>query len=173
MITLLYGASGSGKSTLAEEIAVKCPEPRFYIATMMPYGEDSLVKIARHREMRAQKRFETIERYTDIAGLELPEGCTALLECMCNLTANEMFEPCGAHERTSEEIMRGIDALESRCGELIIVTNDVGSGGWGCGELTERYIRTLGELNIMLAARAERFIEMVCGCPQYIKGGAL
>ncbi len=49
--------------------------------------------------MRADKHFETLERYTDLAGLEVPEDSILLLECMSNLTANEMFDESGAGER--------------------------------------------------------------------------
>ena len=60
MIILLTGGSACGKSTYAESIAVKTPMPRYYIAAMKPYGEESEIKIARHRAMRGEKGFTTI-----------------------------------------------------------------------------------------------------------------
>ena len=48
--------------------------------------------------MRADKQFETLERYTDLCGLEVPEDSILLLECMSNLAANEMFDESGAKE---------------------------------------------------------------------------
>ncbi len=36
---------------------------RIYIATMYPFDEESHGRIARHRAMRAEKKFTTIERY--------------------------------------------------------------------------------------------------------------
>ena len=91
MLILLTGGSACGKSTYGEELAVQGPKPLYYIAAMQPYDEECLAKIARHQTLRKDKGFETIQRYTDVDTLTLPEtGGTALLECLCNLTANEI-----------------------------------------------------------------------------------
>ena len=46
-------------------------------------------------KMRAGKGFDTLECYTGLSGVRVPEGCTVLLECMSNLVANEMFREEG------------------------------------------------------------------------------
>ena len=92
MLILLTGGSACGKSSYGEKLAVLGPKPLYYIAAMQPYDDECLKKIARHRELRKDKGFLTIEQYTGVDTLELPEtGGTALLECLCNLTANEMY----------------------------------------------------------------------------------
>lgn len=48
-----------------------------------------------------------------------------LLECMSNLTANEMFEPEGAGDDAVEAVLAGVEALRGRCIHLVIVTNDI------------------------------------------------
>ena len=76
MITLVTGGSGSGKSAYAEEVLTGFGDfPRIYIATMYPFDEESKKRIERHRKMRAEKNFNTIECYTGLRNLELPEGC--------------------------------------------------------------------------------------------------
>ena len=95
MNILLTGGSGCGKSSFAESLVMKFPLPRWYVATMQSYGAESEMKIARHRAMRATKGFETIESQTDVGKIRLPRGGTVLLECLCNLTANEMFDAEG------------------------------------------------------------------------------
>ena len=170
MRILLTGGSANGKSTFAESLAVKLGGKLWYIAAMMPYGEESEARIRRHRAMRAEKGFTTIERYTDIAGLAIPERGTVLLECLCNLTANEMFEPDGAGEDTVNAVLRGIDALEKQSDNLIVVTNDVGSDGGGYDGLTMRYVDALGEINQRLAQRFDSVYELVCGIPLPLKG---
>ena len=92
MIILFTGGSACGKSSYAESVCVQLPLPRFYIAAMKPYGAEGEARIKRHRAMRAGKGFETFECYTGLKELRLPERGTALLECICNLTANEMFD---------------------------------------------------------------------------------
>ncbi len=173
MRILLTGGSACGKSTYAEKLAMSFPLPRYYIATMRVYDEESREKVARHRQMRNTKNFITIERDTDIHLIRLPRPGTVLLECMCNLTANEMFDHYGNITDVYGKIIYGIESLASQCENIIVVTNDVGSDGGKYDEGTREYIRTLGKLNISLAERSDCVYEMVCGIPVVLKGRLL
>ena len=169
MLILLTGGSACGKSSFAESLCVRFPAPRYYLAAMQPFGPGSAEKIARHRQMRAGKGFETIERYTDYAALRLPQRGTALLECICNLTANEMFEPEGAGDNMVEEVQAGVNALRKRCAHLVIVTNDIFSDGITYDEITGLYQERLGIINQNIAAEADAVTEVVCGIPLQLK----
>lgn len=170
---MLYGGSGCGKSTFAEGLASVLPGPRYYIATMRPEGEESGRRIRRHRAMREPKGFQTLERYTDLAGVVLPKsGGVALVECLCNLTANEIFDPEGAGPEGAEaSALAGLNSLARQCANLIVVTNEVGADGAGYEEPVLRYIRVLGNLNRCLAAAFDQVAELVCGIPLWLKGG--
>jgi adenosylcobinamide kinase/adenosylcobinamide-phosphate guanylyltransferase len=170
MRTLVIGGAASGKSEYAEALAVRLPVPRFYIATMMPFDDEDIRRIEKHRLQRAEKGFHTMERYTDLGGLLLPERGTLLLECLGNLAANELFSEHGAHDGTADAILRGVGVLEAQCDELVVVTNDVHSDGSSYEAETLRYIEALGYVNRMLAARFERVVELVCGIPVLLKG---
>ena len=170
MTILLTGGSACGKSSYAEAICVRGPGPRYYLAAMQPYGEEGRRKVERHRRLRAGKGFETIERYTDYASLRLPERGTALLECICNLTANEMFDENGKQSDPVRRVLDGVDALAAQCETLVVVTNDVGSDGIPYEEGTAAYVRALGRINGELAKRADTVIEMVAGIPILWKG---
>ena len=170
MNILLTGGSANGKSTYAESICVRLPGPRYYIAAMRPYGSESQKKIERHRIMRADKGFETFERYTDLKGLVLPEKGTVLLECMCNLTANEMFDDLGNMRDPSSDIIEGIENLKKQSRDLIVVTNDVGGDIYGYSDSTMEYMRVLGRLNAYLANDFDTVIEVVAGIPLPVKG---
>jgi Adenosyl cobinamide kinase/adenosyl cobinamide phosphate guanylyltransferase len=170
---LLTGGAANGKSTFAEDLAVRLGTPRFYVAAMMPYGEESECRIARHRTLRAAKGFVTVERHTDLAGLRLPKRGTVLLECLCNLTANEMFEPEGAHDCAVEAVLHGVEALSRQCENLIVVTNDVGADGGGYDPTVVAYIETLGHINRALAVCFDRVYELCCGIPLSLKGTLL
>lgn len=171
MMILLTGGSGCGKSTFAEKLCVQLPAPRYYIAAMRPYGPGGREKVARHRAMRAGNGFETIERYTALDTLRLEAaGGTALLECICNLTANEMFDENGVQSDPVRRVLDGVAALRAQCETLVVVTNDVGSD---CGEYsasTRGYIAALGQINAALAAQADAVCELVCGIPLVLKG---
>jgi len=176
MLTLLIGGSGCGKSVFGEALAAKMALPRYYIAAMRPYGEESLARIQRHRAQRSHLGFETFDRYTDVGSLVLPQRGAVLLECLCNLTANEMFDENGAEasvEKTVESMLTGVDALHGQATHLIVITNDVGSDGAQYGEGTVRYMRALGKINALLAKKADHVAELVCGIPLWLKGGAI
>ncbi len=170
MLILLTGGSACGKSSFAESLCVRFPAPRYYLAAMQPFGPGSAEKIARHRQMRAGKGFETIERYTDYAALRLPQRGTALLECICNLTANEMFDAEGRVRDPAAAVLSGVDRLRAQCENLVIITNEVGSELENYAEGTRAYLRALGAINRSLAARADCVCELVCGIPIVLKG---
>ena len=173
MMILLTGGSACGKSSYAESLCQRFDGPRYYIAAMRPYGEGSAEKIERHRQMRRGKGFETIERYTDLAGLTLPERGTVLLECICNLTANEMFDEEGNQTDPYDAVMEGVSALCDRCKTLVVVTNDVGSDNKDYDPGTKAYVRALGRINAALAQQADAVYELVCGIPLVLKGELL
>jgi adenosylcobinamide kinase/adenosylcobinamide-phosphate guanylyltransferase len=170
MRTLVIGGAACGKSEYAETLSVLRPEPRYYIATMMPFSREDDLRIEKHRLMRAEKGFITMERYTDMAGLILPERGTVLLECLGNLTANELFSDTGAHDQALDAILRGVEALEAQCSDLVVVTNDVFCDGVSYDPETRRYIEILAEVNRRLAARFDSVVELVCGIPLAVKG---
>ena len=172
MKILLTGGSGCGKSTYAESLVLRYPQPRWYVATMMPYGAESEKKIARHRALRATKGFETIEKQTDVGEIRIPGG-TVLLECLCNLTANEMFDGEGNLHDPYEKILRDVRRLAQQADNLILVTNDVGSDGECYSPETMAYVECLGRLNIAFAEKFDTVYELVCGIPLLRKGQAL
>ncbi len=167
---LLTGGSACGKSTFAEHLLIMRAQPRYYIAAMRPYGSEGVLRIERHRAMRADKGFITIERYTDMAGLKLPLRGTVLLECLCNLTANEMFDEEGVGDEASDAVIRGLENLREQASELIVVTNEVGSGKESFNDQTPGYIEVLGRVNRRAAEMSDTVLELVCGIPLVIKG---
>ena len=169
MTTLVTGGSKCGKSSFAERVLDGFHGRKIYIATMQPFGADAIEAIERHRKMREGKGFETVERYTDIGDIQLPDGCAVLLECMGNLCANEMFSGEFVTSPT-DKIVGGIRCLAANANELVIVTNQVGSDGISYSEGTAQYIRCLGEINRYIAEIADNVIECVYGIPVLLKG---
>lgn len=167
MVTIVIGGAASGKSEFAEALVQTLPGQRVYVATMEPYDGECLARIEKHRRQRAGKGFLTLERYRDLGGLEVPAGANVLLECMSNLLANELYSPQGGG---SAAVLGGVERLCGRCAHLTIVTNEVFSGGCDYEGDTLRYLRELGAVNRTLAARADRVVEVVCGCPNVLKG---
>lgn len=171
MVTLVIGGAASGKSEFAESLVLQTGTlSRWYIATMQPFDDECMERIRRHRKMRAEKQFETIECFTGLEKVTIPEKGVVLLECMSNLTANELYSPDGAGAHTMEAISCGIDHLIQQCTDLIIVSNEVFSGGTDYQGDTLHYLRTLAAVNRMLASKADRVYEIVYGIPVCHKG---
>lgn len=170
MLTLVIGGAASGKSEWAEHLVQTLPRKRYYLATMQPFGEEAEERIQKHRERRAQDGYETIECYTGLSQVQLKERGTVLLDCLGNLVANEMFAPDGAGEETLREIQAGVQNLQCQAKDIILVTNEVFSGGKDYAGETLEYLRTLGALNCSLAALADIVWEVVCGLPRIVKG---
>ncbi len=172
MTVLVIGGAASGKSEFAESLLLKSPvRPRIYLATMEPFGAEARARIQKHRAMRAAKGFQTLERYTDLAGAVVPEGSAVLLECLGNLCANERYSPQGAGAENAENvILNGICRLAAQSRELVVVSNEVGSGGSAYEGDTLDYIRLLASIHRRLAAWADAVCEVSCGLPFYHKG---
>ena len=159
MLHVVTGGSGSGKSAYAETELLRLAK------------QNNCKKIARHREMRKDKGFDTLERYVDLKGTAemLTDRPAVLLECMSNLTANEIYRPDGAGEQTADSIVDGVEELCSRCEHVVIVTNEV------CSECTRdsadmiRYKKILSEVNRRLAQKADWVTEVVYGIPVEVK----
>lgn len=208
MITLITGGSGSGKSAYAEKYICHASnekgfKEKYYIATMQVFDEEGQRKIDRHRRLRAGKGFITIEQPRDIQDAVsklqsencLKTGRSALLECMSNLVANEMFPPVDAsdtkeagvkkealdepdnmrdYENTiislvSKKVLKDVSILSENVAELVIVTNNVFEDGVCYDESTMNYIKAMGIVNRGLAAMAESVVEVVAGIPVAVK----
>lgn len=176
MMTLIIGGSGSGKSAYAEKYLLARSEDKkkYYIATMQICDEEGEKKRIRHRLLRKDKGFFTIEQPVDVEKavekMETGEK-TALLECISNLTANEMFQGKvpETKEAVTEKIVREVENLNRSLTRLVIVSNNVFEDGGEYDKTTLSYIRALGAINEMLAELADEVIEVVVGIPLVVK----
>ncbi len=174
MIVLIIGGSGSGKSEYAENRVVQQSREDgstlLYIATMQPFGKETLQKIQRHQSMRQNKGFLTLEHYVGLEQVALPENTSVLLECMSNLVANEMFSDTGAKEHTEEAILRGIEKLMEQAKNLFIVTNNVFEDGGHYEPTMKEYLRVLGNINRRISRQSDQVIEVIHGIPVIVQG---
>ena len=175
MMILITGGSGSGKSEYAENRIVELAEDcdRYYIATMQVYDEEGQKRIARHRQMRSGKGFATIEQQTDIEkSIEKmqessPDRRAALLECMSNLVANEMFADGKITDKKAVvgKSIAGMERLKESVAHLVIVSNNVFEDGILYDQTTMDYIEAIGQINGQLARMADEVVEVVAGIP--------
>ena len=170
MLTLVLGGAASGKSEYAEALVLRSALPRYYLATMQVWDAECAARVEKHRKMRAAKQFKTLECPLHLETVHLPRRGTALLEDLGNLTANELYDPAGAGEDAAAAILRGLDSLSAQCENLLVVSNEVFSGGADYAGDKGRYLQALAQLNNAFAARADAVVRVVCGIPVYYKG---
>ena len=170
MLTVVTGGSASGKSTYAENLLSQA-EGKLYIATMEPYDDECLERIARHRKMRKGKGFDTIECYTDIGSVaDSVKGRNVLLECMSNLLANEMYSETGrGKDHAFDNIVGPIIEMSKWCENFVVVTNEIFSDGCDVSEETLDYIKILGRINRALVEASDRAVLITCGLERIIK----
>lgn len=182
MLYVITGGSGSGKSEFAEGTAVDIYINKFqkgklyYIATMIPYDDECIKRIERHRIMRSEKGFCTIECFWGIEELQFSENDVVLIECMSNLTANEMYSDKGRIKGRGDicsmaesAIVKGILKAEKEAGAVVVVTNEVFSDIC-CDDESRKYLKALGYVNRRLCEKADGAVEVVCGIPVWLKG---
>ena len=169
-IVLGLGGAASGKSEYAESLVLKTTGPRYYLATMQVWDAECAARVEKHRKMRAAKQFETVECPLHLDNMRLPARGTALLEDLGNLAANELYDPAGAGENAAKAILHGLESLAAQCENLIVVSNEVFSGGADYAGDTGRYLLALAQVNNAFAARADAVVRVVCGIPVYYKG---
>lgn len=177
MMVLGVGGSGSGKSSYAEKMAVSLAQAgmrKYYLATMQVFDDEGRKKVDRHRKLRNGKGFFTIEQPTRISGAleKMEDGDrTVLLECISNLTANEMFseEQAVTEMQVTDNVIRDIKMLKDQTNHLIVVSNNVFEDGITYDDATTKYIQAMGKINQKLAALADRIVEVVAGIPVIFK----
>ena len=177
MMILVIGGSGSGKSSYAEEAACSVSEEvikKYYLATMQIFDEEGQKKVERHRKLRSGKGFRTIEQPRSIGrSLEKMDAGrkTVLLECISNLTANEMFagENPQLEIQVIHNVVSGLSMLKENTTNLVVVSNNVFEDGIVYEQTTMDYIHAMGEINQRLAAMADQVVEVVAGIPVVMK----
>lgn len=173
MMILLTGGSSCGKSFYGERLCAGQGQPLYYISAARYFQESSGEKNVRHREHCRENGFEVIEQYSELSSLVLPRRGCALLECICNLTANEMFAEDGSFTDPFDRVVSGVLALNKQCHLLTVVTNDVDRENEALYDPgTRAYMQALGRINAALAEYADTVLEFVCGIPIVLKADA-
>jgi adenosylcobinamide kinase/adenosylcobinamide-phosphate guanylyltransferase len=162
MLTLLLGGARSGKSRLAVELAQRSKSPVTFIATAEARDEDLTSRIARHRSERPQE-WRTVEEPIDLQPqIEAVPDDVIVIDCL-TLWVSNLFE----HDVNEGEIVRRAEAIaqtaRTRSAEVIVVSNEVGSGIIPVDELSRRYRDALGRVNASFSLSANTALLVVAG----------
>ena len=155
MIALVLGGARSGKSGHAEHVAASLPEPVTYLATARVDGDaDLAARVARHRARRPAS-WTTVESGPDLPAVLRATTGTVLLDALGPWLA-------AAHDLAVDA---GVlcDALTTRAGDTVVVSEEVGLGVHPATAAGRRFRDALGELNQAVAAVADEVVLVVAG----------
>lgn len=166
MMYLVIGGSNSGKSECAENLLSRISDVKYkyYVATMLNSDKAAEERIMRHRKLRKRKGFITIEQpkeITRILRMINAEKSAVLIECLTNLTANEMFENKNiCAEEVLKKIKHDILVLRDKVRHLIVVSNNSFDEKYSYDEDTRLYIKTLFAINDEISALSDEVYVM-------------
>lgn len=176
MITLVLGGARSGKSTFAEKIAYQRGRDMVsYLATAEAGDQEMSERIKKHQEARP-KSWQTVEEAYKLQDvfLSFPAGLVVLLDCLTIYISNILLKgndnpSCHEEEIIVEELEGVINITREKNIDLIIVSNEVGSGVVPVSKLARRFRDMAGRVNQLIASRADEVYLCVAGLPVEIK----
>ncbi len=169
-VTLVLGGVRSGKSRYAQRIAEASPGRVILVATATAFDDEMRTKIDRHRATRPSE-WLTVEEPLELAAVLDPVECDlVLIDCLTIFAAN-VLHATGEDEAAARERMTLFcAAIERASCDVVLVSNEVGSGVVPAYALGRQFRDCLGELNQMVAAVADDVVLLVAGLPLALKG---
>lgn len=180
MITLVTGGIRSGKSEYAESL-LKDKNDTVYIATAEITDKEMQERIQKHiaRRNPVWRTYEGFRNLQKAIGTEK----NYLLDCVTNLVSGILFEKTGTKQDfNSDDVQAVIDDVMNELnvlicqvkqtdGNLIIVTNEVGSSIVPMNKISRAFADIQGIVNSKLAKIVDNAVLMACGIPIQLKGG--
>ncbi len=163
---MVIGGAASGKSAYAEDLVKARPRPWVYLATGQAFDDEMQTKIDIHQSRRGAG-WHTVEAPLDLTGaLAEIDGGVVLVDCMTFWLSNHLL----ADHDLEAETARLMTALGACTVPIVAVTNEVGQGVVPDHALGRRFREAQGRLNIALASRADRVVQVIAGLPNVLKG---
>ena len=174
MTVFISGGAKCGKSSLAQDLSVALAkgEKHYYVATMIPSGEEDYDRIRRHIADRDGLGFETVECFKNIMSVADTDG-TYLVDSVTSLIQNSLFPVEKNYEMDLDGASRCADALIQFAGTVrhaVFVSDYIYSDAERYSESTEIYRKCLADIDRRLAKVCDTVIEVSAGQPIIHKG---
>ncbi|HEY8507437.1 MAG TPA: bifunctional adenosylcobinamide kinase/adenosylcobinamide-phosphate guanylyltransferase [Steroidobacteraceae bacterium] len=174
MKTLVIGGARSGKSTHATQLARERASDVCAIVTATASDPEMAARIAAHRAARPA-HWHVREEPVRLGAALREEGerhALLLIDCLTLWTANCLWAeatPDPDTYRWQRELQDFLEALQASSRELIIVTNEVGTGIVPENAAARLFRDEHGWLNQKVAALCEQVVLVVAGIATRIK----
>jgi len=164
MNIFISGGCKNGKSFYAQRLAkAQQTKKLYYIATMKPVDYEDVERITRHRAERAGWGFTTIEEHNHIENIlhSCDHGGSFLIDSLTALLAGKMFPPSGGvNEQAAGEIATGLSKITETLKNVVLVSDYIYSDAFIYDPLTEKFRRSLAELDRIAAKSFDIVLEV-------------
>ena len=163
MKIFISGGCKNGKTYHAQRLA-KAQENGgglYYVATMKPVDREDEDRIENHRRQRSGWGFSTVEQPFNVEDVlrKCDKKGSFLLDSVTALLANEMFGGSRINEGAGEETLKGLTRLINNIDNIVIVSDYIYSDASPYGHLTEKYRKTLAEIDCAIAKNCDVVLE--------------
>lgn len=165
---LILGGARSGKSTYAEQVALQLAGDKNivrYIATATADDAEMSERIE-HHQLRRGPQWRLIEEPIKLAEriTQIDKNSTVLIDCLTLWLSNCLHGDCWPEQRDAL-----INAVEMTQANVIMVSNEVGSGIVPMGELSRQFVDHSGWLHQAVAEICDSVTLVVAGLPMPLK----
>lgn len=167
-ITFITGGQRSGKSSYAQKLALNKSKRPIYLATSRVWDELHRQRIERHKQDR-DDNWHTIEEEKTLSIHDFTCN-VVLIDCVTLWLNNFFFDNKNDVEKSLTEAKQELDNLCKQDAQFIIVSNELGMGGFPIDPVQAKFTDLQGWFNQHLADIADEVFLMVSGIPVQIKG---
>lgn len=170
---LILGGARSGKSSVAEQAAQAAFRQNYkpstssliYLATATA-GDSEMKERIEHHQRRRGPEWQLLEEPLNLSKVidKANSETTILIDCLTLWLSNCLHNECWSEQRTSF-----LDSLQRSSANIIMVSNEVGSGIVPMGELSRQFVDESGWLHQQIAQIASDVSLVVAGLEMPLK----
>ncbi|GAA6137690.1 bifunctional adenosylcobinamide kinase/adenosylcobinamide-phosphate guanylyltransferase [Arenicella sp. 4NH20-0111] len=171
---LVLGGARSGKSryaeTLATELAERTNTDLVYLATATADDHEMKVRISKHQSDR-HAGWNLLEEAMEIPDLiaSLTNRSTILIDCLTLWVSNCMHQRPTQWHAYQQQLVHHVQSTQHN---IVMVSNEVGSGVIPMGTLSREYVDNIGWLHQELAQVCSNVSLITAGLPQVLKSNS-
>jgi len=166
---LILGGARSGKSSFAERLIEKISTEKgtkkVYVATATAGDDEMSDRIQRHKNQR-DDQWQLNEEPIELASLlrQVTSEHCVLIDCLTLWLSNCLHKGCWTEQRAEL-----LSALQTCQADVVMVSNEVGSGIIPMGELSRQFTDESGWLHQDLAQQCSHVSLIVAGLESTLK----
>ena len=170
---LVLGGARSGKSHYAEQLALASHKEVIYIATGSAGDDEMQARIEKHQAARP-KYWQTIEEPVLLADVIERYANThhcLLVDCLTLWLSNILFDSQGNYQEDVflQQKQALLNELPHIHADIILVSNEVGSGIIPIDSMSRRFVDEAGRLHQQLAKLCSHVTLVTAGLAQQLK----